>query len=614
MSMKGHKAAGDDAASPLRESLRESLTRVREDCTDCGACRDECAFLEKYGTPGGIARSYDPANSRSLAMPFECSLCRLCTAVCPVGVNPARMFLEMRREAVERGRGTFPEHRGLLGYERTGMSKRFTYYGLPEGCETVLFPGCSFPGTRPERTKEIFGRLRKEDPCLGIVLDCCGRISESLGRDAFSRAMMDEMSTYLVEHGVREVIVVCPNCYDMFKEYGTGLEVRMVYEVLPKARDVSSGRNHKVVLHDPCGTRFHTDCHDAVRGHLQRAGVVVHDMDRSREQTLCCGSGAGVDALSPDLAGRWLERTAAGVRGGMVATYCAGCARKMGTHAKTVHVLDLLLEPEVALDGRSPVAGGIVTYLNRLRLKGYFRKTLHAAAVRERTYWAGERPKGVLGRALVLVAIIAAIVAARVFHLTDWLDQERLRSFIQETGALAPLIYMGFYAIAPSLLLPGLPITIAGGILFGSFWGVVYAITGATAGACLAFLVARYTARGWVEARLTSPRWEKLDEGVDRHGWKVVAFTRLIPLFPFNLLNYAFGLTKIGFIPYALTTFICMLPACIAFIVFSSSLIDLLKGHVSANLLIGAALIAVVLFIPAAYRMYRKRYQGTDPL
>jgi len=145
-----------------------------------------------------------------------------------------------------------------------------------------------------------------------------------------------------------------------------------------------------------------------------------------------------------------------------------------------------------------------------------------------------------------------------------------------------------------------------GGMLFGPFWGVVYTITGATAGACLAFLIARYAARDWVEGKLTSPRWKKLDEGVERNGWKVVAFTRLIPLFPFNLLNYAFGLTKIGFVPYAVTSFICMLPACIAFIVFSSSLLDLLRGRVSLNLIIGAGLIALVSLIPIVYNRKRK--------
>jgi uncharacterized membrane protein YdjX (TVP38/TMEM64 family) len=161
--------------------------------------------------------------------------------------------------------------------------------------------------------------------------------------------------------------------------------------------------------------------------------------------------------------------------------------------------------------------------------------------------------------------------------------------------------------VAPVFFLPGLPITIVGGILFGPVWGVVYTIASATAGACVAFLVSRYLAREWVERQLKSPRWRRLDEGVDRHGWKVVAFTRLIPIFPFNLLNYAFGLTKIGFRSYAVTTFFCMLPACIAFIVFSSSLIDLIRGRISLTFVIGLVLVILVSVFPFFYRRYKAK-------
>ena len=195
-----------------------------------------------------------------------------------------------------------------------------------------------------------------------------------------------------------------------------------------------------------------------------------------------------------------------------------------------------------------------------------------------------------------------------------YLDQDRLRELIAGYGMMAPLIYMAIYTLAPALLLPGLPITIAGGILFGPFWGVVYTITSATMGACLAFLISRYVAREWVTGKLRSPRWRRIDAGVERHGWKVVAFTRLIPLFPFNLLNYAFGLTRIGFWPYALTTFVCMLPACVAFIVFSSSLLDLVRGKVSGTLLVGAALIVLVSLVPIIYRRRQMRKGRGDPL
>jgi len=98
---------------------------------------------------------------------------------------------------------------------------------------------------------------------------------------------------------------------------------------------------------------------------------------------------------------------------------------------------------------------------------------------------------------------------------------------------------------------------------------------------------------------------------VEQHGWKAVAFTRLIPLFPFNLLNYAFGLTNVKFMHYAVTSFICMLPACIALIVFSSSLLEVIKGNVTPYFLVGIVLIVVVSLIPFIYnRIKTKKRSG----
>ncbi|MBF0112471.1 MAG: TVP38/TMEM64 family protein, partial [Desulfamplus sp.] len=198
----------------------------------------------------------------------------------------------------------------------------------------------------------------------------------------------------------------------------------------------------------------------------------------------------------------------------------------------------------------------------------------------------------------------AAVAGIRFSGLLDNFDSETLRKSVADWGAFAPVIYMLIYTFAPVLFLPGLPITIVGGIIFGPVWGVVYSITGATAGASLAFLISRYFARDWIKAKLAGPRWKKLDKDVEKNGWKIVAFTRLVPFFPFNLLNYAFGLTSIKFISYAITSFICMLPACIAFIVFSSSLLDLLKGNVSAGLVVGITLICLVVLIPIVVKKH----------
>lgn len=199
---------------------------------------------------------------------------------------------------------------------------------------------------------------------------------------------------------------------------------------------------------------------------------------------------------------------------------------------------------------------------------------------------------------VMLAALIALAVTLKLSGAAEYLDPQRLQEWISSYGILAPVIFILLYSIAPALFLPGLPLTILAGVVFGPIWGVVYTIIGATIGASIAFLIARYTARDWISAKLTAPRWKKLDEDVARQGWKVVAFTRLIPLFPFNLLNYAFGLTNVRFSHYVVTSFICMLPATIAFISLSSSLGQLLKGQISIEFIIGIGLIAALSLLP----------------
>jgi uncharacterized membrane protein YdjX (TVP38/TMEM64 family) len=277
----------------------------------------------------------------------------------------------------------------------------------------------------------------------------------------------------------------------------------------------------------------------------------------------------------------------------------------------TSHLLDVLLDPRAALAGRAPVAKAPLTYWNRLRLKKHLKAQVPAVHERQRTFIPLPRPKGGLLKLLLMLALVAGVVAAvRLSGAAGYLEQERLRGLIAGYGSLAPAIYMLIYTLAPSLFLPGLPITLAGGILFGPLWGVVYTIIGSTAGACLAFLIARHGARQSIERRLKSPRWRQLDAQVQRHGWKVVAFTRLIPLFPFNLLNYALGLTKVKFSHYALATFLGMLPACIAFVVFSSSLLDLILGRLSPRMVLGLLLVLLVSLAPLLYRRFSRRKPG----
>ncbi len=208
--------------------------------------------------------------------------------------------------------------------------------------------------------------------------------------------------------------------------------------------------------------------------------------------------------------------------------------------------------------------------------------------------------------ALLAGLALCGAVFLRWLGTSGYLDEEGLKEWIEGYGVWAPLVYILIYTIAPVFFIPGLPLTVVGGIVFGPLWGVVYASVGATLGASSAFLVARYMGREWVEERIKGTRLEELDREVKKQGWKIVAITRLVPLLPFNLLNYAFGLTGIRFSHYAVASFLFMLPGVIGYVFFSSSLFSLIvSGRPGWGLLAGLVLV-VLIVIPV---LYRKRFK-----
>ena len=141
-------------------------------------------------------------------------------------------------------------------------------------------------------------------------------------------------------------------------------------------------------------------------------------------------------------------------------------------------------------------------------------------------------------RALLALLLVGGVALAFVYR--DRTDAAMLEDWVTGAGVAGALLFMALYAIATVLFLPGSMLTLAGGVLFGPVWGTLYNLAGATIGAVLAFLVARYLASDWVQARAGSGgRIGRLLKGVEAEGWRCVAFTRLVPLFPFNLLNWA---------------------------------------------------------------------------
>lgn len=215
------------------------------------------------------------------------------------------------------------------------------------------------------------------------------------------------------------------------------------------------------------------------------------------------------------------------------------------------------------------------------------------------------------GTKLILRIVLALVLAggiALAYAYRDLLDTQALERWVREAGTTAPLLFMAVYALGTVLFFPGSVLTLAGGAIFGPVWGTVYNLTGATIGAVIAFLAARYLAQEWVTRR-SGGFLKKLLDGVDAEGWKFVAFVRLVPLFPFNLLNYALGLTRIGLWHYVLASYAFMLPGAIAYTYLGYVGREAAGGGegLIQKSLLALALLSIVAFLPH----FIKRLRGS---
>ncbi|MDQ6630990.1 MAG: TVP38/TMEM64 family protein [Verrucomicrobiota bacterium] len=155
--------------------------------------------------------------------------------------------------------------------------------------------------------------------------------------------------------------------------------------------------------------------------------------------------------------------------------------------------------------------------------------------------------------------LIGLFVASRFLPFGEWITA--FAEWVKGKGALGVAIFVIGYVIGTVFFFPGSLMTLAAGVVFGLGWGTVVAALSAITGAALAFLIARYLARGAIEKRAAkSEKFKAIDTAIGEKGWKIVGLLRLSPLVPFNLSNYFFGLTKIGFWPYVLSSFVGMLP------------------------------------------------------
>ncbi len=161
---------------------------------------------------------------------------------------------------------------------------------------------------------------------------------------------------------------------------------------------------------------------------------------------------------------------------------------------------------------------------------------------------------------IALAAVLIALSTATAFlPVKDWV--KAFSDYVQTLGALGVVLFIVVYALATVLFLPGWIFTVAAGLVYGVIGGTAVALTGAIIGATLAFLCGRYLVRDRVKAATKgNKKFAAIDSAIGEQGWKVVGLLRLSPLIPFNLSNYFYGVTAVGFVPYLLASAIGMLP------------------------------------------------------
>jgi uncharacterized membrane protein YdjX (TVP38/TMEM64 family) len=216
--------------------------------------------------------------------------------------------------------------------------------------------------------------------------------------------------------------------------------------------------------------------------------------------------------------------------------------------------------------------------------------------------------RGVLPRLMLGFAVVAS-ASSLALHQNQ-LDAARIEGAIGHLGLLGPVAHVALFALGTVLFVPGALFGLAGGALFGPVWGTIANLAGATLGATAAFLVARYLGANWVRQK-AGASLERLIKGVEAEGWRFVAFTRLVPLIPFNLLNYALGLTRIRLVDYVLASCVCMLPGTLAYSYLGYAGREALAGGESLvrKALVAIGLLAAAGFLPRLLRRLRASKQ-----
>ena len=374
-----HPALPEEGYS-AEEARQEAARCLRCECLECVKV---CTYLEHFGSyPRRYAREiYNNASivqgeRKSNLLVNSCTLCDLCTTICPEGFSMPDLCLSARREMIGRAKMPPSAHEFALEDYRWSQSQSFALSRHQPGTTEsayAFYPGCQLAGSNPGQVERVYEHLRgRLTGGVGLILDCCGAPAQWAGRED----LFDSGTARLLAHweslGRPKLIFACPTCHLLVAPHLTEVEALFLSEVLenlgPPEGTALGGPQPVRALHDPCTSRHNRAMQESVRRLLGSLEQSVEEVTLSRETTECCGYGGLQANANPDLARRVAERRGNESPAEFV-TYCAMCRDSLASTGKrAIHVLDLMFpgQPDPAA---RPRPGWSERRENRARLK-----------------------------------------------------------------------------------------------------------------------------------------------------------------------------------------------------------------------------------------------------
>lgn len=346
--------------------MREILKTTAEKCKGDGACARACELLQSQGnlSPGDIAEALQNGHLNDSIIDFvlKCSLCGLCSEICPAGIDIPNMVRCARSDFMERGITDPESYRHMwVDHDWHAFSLYRNAYRMDdvyqdwfkETCDVLFFPGCMLANEGPDLVRGAAGWLTGQGADVGLSLLCCGAPLAEMGLTRRAENYSERLWRKIDESGARMVVTACPSCNAALLKTKPQNEIEVVslFQLMAdagvRAPVIGSGT---VTVHDSCTARK-----SGLGNHVRTllCDYELKEMKHHGRKTICCGSGGIVSAVDPEICTKRADlrlNEMKATEAEMCITYCMSCAHRLAENANPgaiCHILELVFEQKI---------------------------------------------------------------------------------------------------------------------------------------------------------------------------------------------------------------------------------------------------------------------------